>query len=52
MAEHANAAYTGPESIEALTEDRMRMWHGFTTATTSAVILAAVVLIGMAIFLL
>jgi hypothetical protein len=52
MAEHGNAPFSGPETVEALTADRMRMWSGFTSATTGAVILVTVVLIGMAVFLL
>ena len=52
MATHGHAHYTGPDNIEALTEDREKMWSGFTTATTSAVIVMVVVLIGMAVFLL
>jgi hypothetical protein len=52
MAEHGNAPYTGPETVEALIEDRMRMWSGFTNAILAAVILTVIVLVGMAIFLL
>ncbi len=52
MANHGNTRYTGPESIEALTADREKMWSGFTTATTSAVIFLIVLLVGMAVFLL
>ncbi|HQT77573.1 MAG TPA: hypothetical protein PLD10_11030 [Rhodopila sp.] len=52
MAEHANPTFNGPESLEALTEDRMRVWHGFTNATTGAVIFVVLLLIGMAVFLL
>ncbi len=52
MASHGNARYTGPETIEALTEDREKMWSGFTNATTGVVIFMAVLLIGMAVFLL
>jgi hypothetical protein len=52
MASHGNARFTGPDTIEALTEDREKMWAGFTSATTGAVIVMIVVLIGMAFFLL
>jgi hypothetical protein len=52
MASHGNTRYTGPETIEALIADRERMWHGFTSATTGVIIVTAVVLIGMAVFLL
>lgn len=52
MADHGTARYTGPETIEALTADRERMWSGFTGATTGAIIFMAVLLIGMAVFLL
>jgi hypothetical protein len=49
---HAPARYTGPETIEALTQDREKMWEGFTSATVGVVIFLAVLLIGMAVFLL
>jgi hypothetical protein len=49
---HAPARYTGPESIEALTADREKMWHGFTNATVGVVIFVILLLIGMAVFLL
>ena len=52
MASHGTTRYTGPETIEALTADRERMWHGFTTATTWTIILMVVLLVGMAVFLL
>jgi len=52
MADHGIARYDGPESIEALTEDRLRMWSGFTSAIVFAVVLVVVLLIGMGIFLL
>jgi hypothetical protein len=52
MASHGPARYTGPESIEALTADRERMWHGFTSATTGAVVFMVILLVGMAVFLL
>ena len=52
MADHAATHYTGPETIEDLTADRERMWHGFTSATTGVVIFMAILLIGMAVFLL
>jgi hypothetical protein len=52
MASHGTARYTGPETIEALTADREKMWASFTSATTGTVIFMAVLLIGMAVFLL
>jgi hypothetical protein len=52
MASHGTAHYTGPETIEALTADRQKMWAGFASATTGVVIFMAVLLIGMAVFLL
>lgn len=52
MATQGTARYTGPESIEALTADREKMWHGFTNATTGLVIFMVILLVGMAIFLL
>ena len=52
MAAHGSARYTGPETIEALTADREKMWAGFTSATTGTVIFMIVLLVGMAFFLL
>jgi hypothetical protein len=52
MADHSATRFSGPDSIEALTADRMKMWHGFTNATTGAVIFMVVLLILMAWFLL
>ena len=52
MASHGTARYTGPQTIEALTQDREKMWANFTSATTGVVILMIVVLVGMAFFLL
>jgi hypothetical protein len=52
MSSHGTARYTGPETIEALTADREKMWHGFTSATTGTVVLLIVLLVLMAIFLL
>lgn len=52
MASQGTARYTGPDTIEALTADREKMWAGFTSATTGVVILMVVVLVGMAVFLL
>ena len=52
MASHSNAPYTGPESVEALTDDRLRMWSGFTNAIVAAVVFVILVLVGMAVFLL
>ena len=52
MASHGNARYNGPETIEALTADREKTWHGFTNATTGVIIFIVVLLVGMAVFLL
>jgi hypothetical protein len=52
MASQGTSRYTGPETIEALTADREKMWSGFTSATTGVVIFVALLLIGMAVFLL
>ncbi len=52
MADHSAAQFTGPQSIDALTEDRIRMWSGFTNAIVAAVVFIIVLLIGMAFFLL
>ncbi len=52
MASQGNSRYTGPETIEALTADREKMWTSFTSATTGGVVFLAVVLVGMAVFLL
>jgi hypothetical protein len=52
MDSHGNAPFTGPETLEALTADRMAMWHGFTSATTGAIIAMIVLLVGMGFFLL
>lgn len=51
MASHGTTRYTGPETIEALTADREKMWSGFTSATTGAIIFMALLLIAMAVFL-
>ena len=52
MTSHRTARYTGPDTIEALIADREKMWHGFTNATTGAIIVMVILLAGMAIFLL
>jgi len=52
MASHGTARYTGPETIEALTADREKLWHSFTSVTTGSVIFMIVLLTGMALFLL
>ena len=52
MASHGSSRFTGPETIEALTADRQKMWAGFTTATTGGIIFMIVLLAGMAFFLL
>ena len=52
MSSHDTVRFAGPDSIEALTADREKMWAGFTAATTGTIILVVVVLVGMAVFLL
>jgi len=52
MASHGTSRFTGPETMEALTADREKMWAGFTSATTGTVIFMIVLLVGMAFFLL
>jgi len=52
MASQGTARYTGPDTIEALTAEREKMWAGFTTAVAGAVVFMVVLLIGMAVFLL
>ncbi len=52
MASHGTARYTGPETIEALTADREKLWASFTSVTTGSVIFMIVLLAGMAFFLL
>ncbi len=52
MADHSSTSFSGPDSLEALTADRMRMWSGFTSATTGAVIFLIVLLVLMGFFLL
>jgi hypothetical protein len=52
MASHGTSRFTGPETIEALTADREKMWESFTSATTGTVIFMIVLLVGMAFFLL
>jgi hypothetical protein len=52
MADHGTTRYTGPETIEALTADREKMWASFTSATTGTIIFLIILLVGMAFFLL
>ena len=52
MADHTTTHDAGSDGLEALTEDRMRMWNRFTNATVWVVIFVVVLLIGMAVFLL
>ena len=51
MADHSAAHDTGPD-IDALIEDRMRMWSGFTNAIVAAIVFIVLLLISMAFFLL
>jgi hypothetical protein len=41
----------GPETLEALTEDRFAMWNGFTSAAFWVVVFIVLLLIGMGFFL-
>jgi hypothetical protein len=52
MSDHRSAHFAGPENLEALTADREKMWHGFTSATTGLVIFMIVLLALMGLFLL
>jgi hypothetical protein len=52
MASESTAPSTEPEGVKALTEERTKMWSGFTTAIAGAVVFVVVVLIGLAVFLL
>jgi hypothetical protein len=52
MASESGARSTEPEPIEALTQERAKMWTSFTTAIAGAVGVIVVVLIGLAVFLL
>ncbi len=52
MASHGTTQYNGPETIEALTADREKMWANFTSATTGTVIFMIILLVAMAFFLL
>jgi hypothetical protein len=52
MASHGTTHYTGPETIEAVTADKEKMWATFTSATTGTVVFMVVLLVGMAFFLL
>ena len=51
MAEHSTV-FTGPESQEAFLADRERFLHGFTRFTFGTVVFLALLLVGMAVFLL
>ena len=52
MANQGTTRFNGPETIEALTADREKMWSSFTAATTGGIIFMIVLLVGMAVFLL
>lgn len=52
MADHGDVPFSGPETIEALTEERLHLWHAFTNAMTVAVVFVVLLLLGMGIFLL
>jgi hypothetical protein len=51
MADHT-MTQTASDGLDALTQDRMKMWTGFTNATLGVVIGLAILLILMAFFLL
>jgi hypothetical protein len=44
--------FTGPTTPEAYFADRQRMWSSFTGAAIAGAIFVALLLIGMAVFLL
>ncbi len=50
MAE-TTSTYDGPLTVDALTADRQRFWHGFMNATFGAVVAIVILLILMAFFL-
>ena len=52
MASQTTVQDSGPDSFEALVEDRQRMWSGFTAAVAGVVVFTIILLIGMAVFLL
>jgi hypothetical protein len=52
MADQTLSQTQGSDGLEALTDERMKMWSGFTNATLAVVIFVVVVLVGMAVFLL
>jgi hypothetical protein len=54
LADHHDSAvaYTGSDGLQALTDDRMRMWSTFTNIIVGSVIFLVLLLVGMAVFLL
>ena len=52
MANESSAGSTGSDPVEALTDDRARMWTSFTTAIVGVVAFVIVLLIALAYFLL
>jgi hypothetical protein len=52
MAEHGDSRFNGPETLEALADERLRTWHGFTNAIVATAVFVVALLIGMAVFLL
>ncbi len=52
MANQTTAGADSSVSLDALMQERMQMWNGFTSATFWAATFVVVLLIGMAIFLL
>ncbi|HVZ09591.1 hypothetical protein [Rhodopila sp.] len=52
MADHITPTADGSASLEALTEERFRMWSAFTAATRWSVVGVVVILVLMAFFLL
>ena len=52
MADQTIAHADDDAGLQALTQERMRMWQGFTNATMASVTFVVLLLIGMAIFLL
>jgi hypothetical protein len=52
MANHVATRFSGPQTEDALTAEREKMWAGFAKATTATVIFVVLLLIAMAVFLL
>jgi hypothetical protein len=49
---HQPSVFRGPETEEAFFEEKLRFWSGLNKAIVATVVFLALLLIGMAIFLL